>query len=168
MSSKILVHIFFTFLVMNGGAFAQKINCNIKRVYGFYKESIAGNMTVDMDGKPLKSPVSICYTMYVEATAGNSIKFDSVKIGGIQYAISSSSPETNFPINVGKLKNTAKSFLIDSIKGHQIFKIEVQYAKPLGDTTTILRPLVLKGNCSHHKIVYVVNNIQSLQTLLYP
>jgi len=169
MKSKILVNLIFTILVMSSFAFAQKKTCDIQKVYGFYTESVSGNIAVNRDGNPLRSPVSIWYTFYVETRIDNLVKFDSVKIGAVKYPISSSSIQTKFPLDVGKLKNMFKSYLINPINGNKILKLDVFYSKPIHDTATTLEPIVLlEGKYKKRKIVYVVNSILKLQAPLYP
>lgn len=146
-------------------SFAHKNTCAIRNVYGFYTISIAGNIAVDMDGKPLQSPTNVSYTIYVE-TNNKDLTWDSLKIGNLQYPVSSSIIESTSPLAIGKIKNMQKQYTIIPTKGNHICKLEIQSGESGNDMAT--KQFILMGKCKKSAISYVVKDMVELEAPLYP
>lgn len=167
MKIEIFIKVGIVILIINVLAFVPKNNCVIKKVYAFYTINTGGNIAVDVEGKPLQSNVNVLYTIFVE-TNSNAIKWDSVQIGEIRYAISSSSIEYFSPLTIGKLKNMEKDYTVIPQKGNHLSKLEIQGDELINESSSKYKQFILIGKCKKKAISFVINDIKELEAPLYP
>lgn len=167
MKNNIAMKIGVIVLIISLLSFVPKNICLIKKVYGFYTISTGGNIAVDIEGKPLQSNINVLYTIFVE-TNSNNFKWDSLKIGKVQFAISSSTIEFNSPITIGKIKNINTDYTIIPMKGNQMCKLEIQSDELINESSLKYKQVILKGKCKNHAVSYIINNMIELEAPLYP
>jgi hypothetical protein len=159
---------FFILLLLNFCANAQ-VN-SITKAQAFFRQSTAGTIPVDENGRPTAKSVKKDYKIYIETKGSVLPQWQTAIIDGIPYAIHALEIKTA-SLDVGQLKGKGTVITITKRKGNQLWQLlltpQPSDVKPTDDKQST-SPILLAGTYKGKAFTYKISKIQELAKRFNP